>query len=300
MWSLKRIQKRIGLKQEANSNYLFILINVMTPMSKIAIVQFKASTDKTKNLPRILRYIKQAAGNHADLCAFPEYMMFFTPASQSAKQVAQQAETINGKFVSAISECARQNSIIVVGTMLEKSKKKDRVYDTSFVVNKSGKIIGKYRKTHLYDALGFKESAKMLAGKTIPLPTKTSVGKLGMIICYDLRFPELSRALASSGSEILIVPSAWVNGPMKEEHWFTLNKSRAMENGCYVIAPDHLGHIYTGRSLAVDPYGRILLDMKKRQGIGYVNISISVVKSIRKKLPLLKNRRTDLYSNFRL
>ena len=73
-----------------------------------------------------------------------------------------------------------------------------------------------------------------------------------------------------------------------------------MENGCYVIAPNHRGHIYTGRSLAVDPYGRILLDMKKRQGIGYVNISISVVKSIRKKLPLLKNRRTDLYSNFRL
>jgi len=274
------------------------MINVMTPMSKIAIVQFKASTDKTKNLPKILQYIKQAARNHADLCAFPEYMMIITPASQPAKQVAQQAETINGKFVSTISECAKQNSIIVVGTMLEKSKKKDRVYDTSFVVNKSGKIIGKYRKTHLYDALGFKESAKMVAGKTIPLPTKTSVGKLGMIICYDLRFPELSRALASSGSEILIAPSAWVNGPMKEEHWLSLNKSRAIENGCYVFAPDHLGHIYSGRSLAVDPYGRILLDMKKRQGIGYVNISISVVKDTRKKLPLLKNRRTDLYSSF--
>ena len=169
----------------------------MTRMSKIAVVQFKASTDKTKNLPRILRYIKQAARNHADLCAFPEYMMFFTPASQSAKQVAQQAETMNGKFVSAISECARHNSIIVVGTMLEKSKKKDRVYDTSFIVNKNGKIVGTYRKTHLYDALGFKESAKMVAGKTIPLPTKTSVGKLGMIICYDLRFPELTRTLAS-------------------------------------------------------------------------------------------------------
>ena len=87
---------------------------------------------------------------------------------------------------------------------------------------------------------------------------------------------------------------------MKEEHWITLNRSRAIENGCYVIAPDHLGHIYLGRSLVVDPYGRILLDMKKRQGIGYVNISISVVKNTRKKLPLLKNRRTDLYSNFRL
>ncbi len=269
-------------------------------MSKIAIVQFKASTDKAKNLPKILQYIKQAAKNCADLCAFPEYMMFFTPASQSAKQVAEQAETINGKFVSAIAKCAKQNSIIVVGTMLEKSQKKDRVYDTSFIINKSGKITGKYRKIHLYDALGFKESSKMLAGKTIPLPTKTSIGKLGMIICYDLRFPELSRTLASSGSEILIAPSAWVNGPMKEEHWITLNKSRAIENGCYVIAPDHLGHIYAGRSLAIDPYGRTLLDMKKQQGIGYVNISLSVVASTRKKLPLLKNRRTDLYSNFRI
>jgi len=269
-------------------------------MSKIAIVQFKASTDKAKNLPKILQYIKQAAKKSADLCAFPEYMMFFTPTSQSAKQVAEQAETINGEFVSAIAECAKQNSIIVVGTMLEKSQKKDRVYDTSFIINKSGKITGKYRKTHLYDALGFKESSKMLAGKTIPLPTKTSIGKLGMIICYDLRFPELSRTLAASGSEILIAPSAWVNGPMKEEHWITLNKSRAIENGCYVIAPDHLGHIYAGRSLAIDPYGRTLLDMKKQQGIGYVNISLSVVASTRKKLPLLKNRRTDLYSNFRI
>jgi len=140
----------------------------MTPMSKIAIVQFKASTDKTKNLPKILQYIKQAARNHADLCAFPEYMKFFTLTSQSAKQVAHQAEAINGNFVSAISECAKQNSIFVVGTMLEKSMKKDRVYDTSFIVNKSGNIIGKYRKTHLYDTLGFKESSKMVAGKTIP------------------------------------------------------------------------------------------------------------------------------------
>ena len=149
-------------------------------------------------------------------------------------------------------------------------------------------VTGKYRKIHLYDALGFKESDKMSSGSVIPLPTKTSVGKMGMLICYDLRFPEMSRTLASSGTEILVVPSAWVNGPMKEEHWLTLNKSRAIENGCYVIAPDHLGHVYSGRSLAVDPYGRILLDMKKRQGIGYVNISLDTVHEVRKKLPLLK------------
>ena len=269
-------------------------------MSKIAVVQFKASIDKNKNLPKIIRYIENASKKHADLVAFPEYMMFYTPKSQSPNEVANEAETIKGNFVSTIRQCAKENSIIVVGTMYEKSNKKNRVYDTSFVVNKTGKIVGKYRKIHLYDALGFKESDKMVAGKTIPLPTKTSLGKLGMMICYDLRFPELSRALASSGTEILVAPSAWVNGPMKEDHWITLNKSRAIENGCYVIAPDHLGHVYSGRSLVVDPYGKVLLDMKKRQGIGYVNISLSLVRNIRKKLPLLKNRRTDLYSDFRI
>ena len=93
---------------------------------------------------------------------------------------------------------------------------------------------------------------------------RTSVGKLGMLICYDLRFPEMSRSLAAAGSEILVAPSAWVKGKSKEEHWITINKTRAIENGCYVIAPDQVGNIYCGRSIAVDPFGKILLDMKKK------------------------------------
>ena len=158
-------------------------------MSKIAIVQFKASINKKKNLPKILDYIKEAAKNDADMCTFPEYMMFYTPSTQTAKQVAQEAETINGEFVTAVTEAAKKNSISIVGTMYEKSRKKDRVYDTSFVVNKKGIITGKYRKIHLYDALGFKESNKMSSGSVIPMPTKTSIGKIVMLICYDLRFP---------------------------------------------------------------------------------------------------------------
>ena len=129
-------------------------------MSKIGIVQFKASIEKKKNLPKILDYIKQAAKNKADMVTFPEYMMFYTPSTQTAKQVTQEAETINGPFVNSICECAKKYSISVVGTMYEKSRKKDRVYDTSFIVDKNGKITGKYRKIHLYDALGFKESNK--------------------------------------------------------------------------------------------------------------------------------------------
>jgi len=266
---------------------------------KVAVVQFRAHTYKQKNLQAIVKYIAQAAKKGAELCAFPEFMMFYI-SKQSAKDVAAQAETINGNFVKEIAKAARQNKIEVVGTIYEKSKKKDRVYDTAFIVNKSGKITSTYRKIHLYDALGFRESAKLAPGHKITLPAKTNIGKVGMLICYDLRFPEMSRILASSGSEVLVAPSAWVQGPNKEEHWITINKTRAIENGCYVVAPGHVGNIYCGRSLVVDPYGKILLDMKHKSGIGIADISLDLVKKTRLSLPLLKNRRTDIYSDLSL
>ena len=266
---------------------------------KVAVVQFKASTNKETNLKKIINYISKAAQNKATLVAFPEFMMFYTNSSQTPKQLANLAEKINGNFVNTIAKTAKQYRIQVIGSFYEKSTKKNRVYDTSFVIDKTGKVISTYRKIHLYDALGFRESDKMTSGSKITKPVKTSIGKVGMMICYDLRFPEMSRSLASSGSEVLVAPSAWVKGDMKEEHWITINKTRAIENGCYVIAPDQVGNIYCGRSVVVDPYGKILLDMKKKQGIGYVNIELKKIKQIRKVLPLLKNRRTDVYTNLK-
>ena len=267
---------------------------------KAAIVQFKASTNKEKNLKKILDYIRKAAANKATLVAFPEFMMFYTNSSQTSKQLADSAETITGNFVSIIANAAKENHIQVVGSFYEKSKKKDRVYDTSFVMDKTGKVISNYRKIHLYDALGFRESDKMQSGSKIAKPVDTSIGKIGLMICYDLRFPEMARTLAISGSEVLVAPSAWVKGNMKEEHWITINKTRAIENGCYVIAPDQVGNIYCGRSLVVDPFGKILIDMKKKQGVGYVNIESKKIKQIRKELPLLKNRRADIYPTLKL
>jgi predicted amidohydrolase len=267
---------------------------------KVAVVQFKALTNKENNLKKIISYMTKAASKHATLCAFPEFMMFYTKSSQTPKELSNLSETINGNFISTIAKTAKENHIQVVGSFYEKSNKKNRVYDTSFVINTSGKVISTYRKIHLYDALGFKESDKMMPGSKITKPVTTSIGKIGMMICYDLRFPEMSRALAIAGSEILIAPSAWVKGPMKEEHWITINKTRAIENGCYVIAPDQVGNIYCGRSLVVDPYGKILLDMKKRQGVSFVDIDLKKVKQIRKILPLLKNRRADVYSTLKI
>ena len=263
---------------------------------KIAVVQFKASTSKADNLSKSILYISRAAKNGADLVAFPEFMMFYTDSSQTPRQITDLAEGAGGEFVSAIAEAARQNSIQVIGSFYEKSKKRDRVYDTTFVIDMDGEMISKYRKVHLYDALGFRESDKITPGSKIAKPVKTRLGMVGMMICYDLRFPEMSRLLAMAGSQVLVAPSAWVRGEMKEEHWVAINKTRAIENGCYVVAPDQVGNIYCGRSLVVDPFGRILLDMKKRQGIGYAEIDLGTISQIRKALPLLENRRTDIYA----
>ena len=263
---------------------------------KVAVTQFKASIDKENNLKKIISYIVKAASKNASLCTFPEFMMFYTNSKQTPKQLADLSETINGKFITEIAKAAKENHIQVIGSFYEKSRKKNRVYDTAFVINEYGKVISTYRKVHLYDALGFRESDKMVSGSKITKPVSTSIGKIGMMICYDLRFPEMARSLAIAGSEILVAPSAWVKGDMKEDHWITINKTRAIENGCYVIAPDQVGNIYCGRSLVVDPYGKILLDMKKKQGIGYVTINLDKVKQTRKTLPLLKNRKPTVYS----
>lgn len=262
---------------------------------KVAVVQFRASTDKQTNLKRILNYISEAATKGAKICTFPEFMMFYTTSQQSPQQLASMAETVDGDFVTAIATSAKKHSIQVVGTIYEKGDRKNRVYDTSFIISDSGRLLGSYRKVHLYDALGFRESDKLQPGSKISAPIKTVVGKTGMLICYDLRFPEMSRILATSGAEVLVAPSAWVRGKMKEDHWITINKTRAIENGCYVVAPDQVGNIYCGRSLVVDPYGKILLDMKKRQGVGVVDISLDLVRKTRRSLPVLKNRRTDIY-----
>lgn len=268
-------------------------------MTKVALVQFKASTKKEENLKKIINFIREASKKGAKLIAFPEFMMFYTTSSQTSKDLVSQAEKLDEKFVSEIAKAAKENSIEVVGTMYEKSSKNNRVYDTAFLIDQKGKIVSVYRKIHLYDALGFKESNKLEPGSSITHPVNSKIGKLGMMICYDLRFPEMSRTLSSLGSQVLIAPSAWVKGDQKIEHWLTINKTRAIENGCYVIAPDQIGNIYCGHSLVVDPFGKILVDMKNKEGFAIVEISMAYVKKIRKSLPLLKNRRTDIYTDFK-
>ena len=117
-----------------------------------------------------------------------------------------------------------------------------------------------------------------------------------MMICYDLRFPELARLLTLRGANVIVAPSGWVQGDLKVEHWQTMIKARALENSCYVVAPDQTGNIYIGHSLVVDPFGRIVLDMGDREGMEIVDLDLGIVTEAREKLPLLKNRRSEVYA----
>ena len=269
---------------------------------KIALVQMKSSTIKSENLKLSVDYIRQAAKKKVELVCFPEFQMAYSPLEQTAKELSTIAENaINGNFITTLRKEAKMHRIKIIATIYEnidtKRKKKTdyRVSDTAIMISEKGDVMSIYRKLHLYDALGFKESAKLVGGDKIERPVKVGIGKIGLEICYDIRFPEMSRILTLAGADVLAIPSGWVQGIMKEEHWQIMLKARAIENGCYVIAPDQVGNIFSGRSMVIDPFGITLLDMGNKEGVEVVEIDRDRVESVRKTLPLLKNRRTDVY-----
>jgi predicted amidohydrolase len=268
---------------------------------RAALVQMKSSADKNRNLTYSLNLISRAAQNNARLICFPEFQMAYSPVEQKPETLHDIAEKINGNFVSALSNSAKENKINVIATIYEivnTNKQNQKVFDTAVMIDERGKIQSVYRKIHLYDALGFKESRKLLAGNSIEKPTRTSIGYLGLQICYDLRFPEISRILTFNGANILVSPSAWVAGFMKQQHWEIMLKSRAIENGVYVIAPNQLGNIYCGHSMVIEPFGSTLIDMGNKEGMKILDIDNSRIDTIRRTLPLLRNRRTDVYKNY--
>jgi predicted amidohydrolase len=268
---------------------------------KAAIVQMKSSVDKELNLVHSLKLINEAAKKKARLICFPEFQMAYSPPEQKSESLHKIAEKITGNFVSTLSNSAKQNRVNIVATLYEiinTNDKSHKVFDTGVIINELGKLQSIYRKVHLYDALGFKESKKLLAGSIIEKPSKTSVGKLGLLICYDMRFPEISRILTVNGANILVSPSAWVAGFMKREHWEIMVRARAIENGVYVLAPNQVGNIYCGHSMAIDPFGSTIIDMENREGIEFIDIDSSKIDTTRRTLPLLMNRRTDVYRNY--
>jgi deaminated glutathione amidase len=267
-------------------------------MSKVAILQIQSSTEKKENLRRALELVKDSNTGGADLVVFPEFLMAFSPATQTAKELAEIAEPLAGPFTTSLQEAANATHTAVVATMYETCPIPDRVYDSAVWIDTNGNIAAVYRKVHLYDAFGFRESDKFVAGDDVTPPVAWQEGRFGMMICYDLRFPEMARILTLSGANVLLAPSGWVQGDLKLEHWQTMIRARALENGCYVIAAGQVGNTYIGHSMVVDPLGRTVVELGEREGLEIIEIDYAFVQDTRMKLPLLQNRRSDVYGNY--
>lgn len=265
-------------------------------MSKIAIAQVKSSADKKENLRTAISMIEQAGRGGAELIAFPEFLMAFSPASQSAEELAKIAEPVNGSFISALCEAARKNRTAILATIYEVSTVPSRVFDTAVWLDARGNTAMSYRKIHLYDAFGFRESDKFQPGSDVAPLVTSGESRFGVMICYDLRFPEMARMLALQGANILVAPSGWVQGDLKLDHWQTMIKARALENGCYIIAPGQTGNIYIGHSMVVDPLGRTIVSLGEREGLEFADLDLKLISETRERLPLLANRRADIYA----
>lgn len=263
---------------------------------RVGVGQFASTTDKRANLVEALDLVNTAAGQGAELVVLPEAAMF--PFGGPAAEVEAAAEPLDGTYVSALAAAAAQHDVTIVAGMFEAVAGDDHVYNTVVAVGPGG-LLGRYRKLHLFDALGWRESDVLRAGALdadalLVLP----VGELtiGVVTCYDLRFPEIFRALVDRGVNVLVVPAAWVAGPLKEEHWATLVAARAIENTCYLVAAAQAPPQFCGRSAILDPMGVLLAGLGEIAGVAVADLFLERVHEVRSKLPVLEHRRFGVRS----
>lgn len=263
---------------------------------RVASIQLITSRDKEENLRKILYFIEKSSKAGADLVIFPEASTFFSPPDEPFDVLYEKAEPINGSWVNSLKKSARENNINLVIGIYEKSLEERKVYLSAVYINREGEVEHIYRKTHLYDAFNFRESDRISKGDNKYEVFKIDgKWKAGLLVCYELRFPEISRTYALKGADILLVPAAWVKGYLKEEHLFTLAKARAIENTLYVVLSAQIGNIYTGYSAIIDPLGVPIVRSTEKEGIILGELEKERINEVRQTLPLLQQRREDLY-----
>ncbi len=265
---------------------------------RIALGQAATSESKAENLSKGLEFIRIAAEKEADLLILPELFMAYVPLTESTESFISVAENVEGPFVKSLaSEAAKHNLHVAVG-ILEKSEMQGRVHNTVALVGQDGSILAKHRKVQLFDSFGFRESDRIVAGKEFEEAFETSLAKMGMITCYELRFPELTRMLAMQGAELILVPSAWVAGRVKEEHLSILARARALENTVFVAVACQTGRIYTGRSTIIDPFAISICDAGEEEGVVVADVDLGRTKRVRDTLPSLRHLRKDIVQSF--
>lgn len=262
----------------------------------VAVVQMDTQNDKQANWQQMAAFVDEAAAKGAQLVAFPEVVNILS-------EDPVYAESIPGPTTELLMRKAKEHHIwIHGGSISEVNPDGPRTYNTTVLINPDGDIVARYSKLHnfdmtLPDGSSVRESDRKEPGKEI-VTVQTELGHLGFAICYDMRFPELFRLMALQGAQIIFLPANFTM-PTGKDHWEPILRARAIENGCYIIAPDQTGvkEKFTayGNSMVVDPWGTVIARASDKPGVILAEIDLDYLESVRQRNPSIHNRRTDLY-----
>jgi predicted amidohydrolase len=268
-------------------------------MNRVAVVQMYSSNNVQKNLALIEKGVAEAASQQATIVMFPENVVLMGDLPTDKLTVAEAPG--NGPIQQFLSGLAKKYNIwLVGGTIPITSESEKHVYASCWVWDNQGQVRGRYDKIHLFDVQvqpgveEYLESNTLMAGREA-ICVDSPIGRLGLSVCYDLRFPELYRNLLSQGAEILVVSSAFTAFTGKA-HWESLLRARAIENFCYVIAPNQAGVHSNGRatyghSMIIDPWGEIIACLPKNEGVIVADINHEYLIDIRQRFPVSNHRR---------
>lgn len=266
---------------------------------KIAAIQMSTVADKMENVRTVKTYLEKIKDENPDFVILPE--MFCCP--YQTENFPIYAEKEGGPVWQQLSAYAKQYGVYLIGGSMPEKDAEGNVYNTSYIFDREGKQIGKHRKVHLFDidvkgGQTFKESDTLTAGDSDTV-FDTEFGKMGVMLCFDIRFPELSRMMVNDGARIVFVPAAFnmTTGPA---HWELSFRTRALDNQIYMVgcAPARdvsAGYISWGHSIVTDPWGRVTGMLDENEGILLAELDMDYEEQVREELPLLKSRRKDIY-----
>lgn len=266
---------------------------------KIAAIQMPTVADKMENVRTVKAYLEKIKDENPDFVILPE--MFCCP--YQTENFPIYAEKEGGPVWQQLSGYAKQYGIYLIGGSMPEKDAEGNVYNTSYIFDREGKQIGKHRKVHLFDidvkgGQTFKESDTLTAGDSDTV-FDTEFGKIGVMLCFDIRFPELSRMMVNDGAKVIFVPAAFnmTTGPA---HWELSFRTRALDNQIYMVgcAPARdvsAGYISWGHSIVTDPWGRVTDMLDEKKGILLAELDMDYEEQVREELPLLKSRRKDIY-----
>jgi deaminated glutathione amidase len=255
----------------------------------VAVAQFAPGSDTEANLAEIGRLTALAVDRGARIALFPEYSSYFVdPFDES---LARNAQPVDGPFADGLRSLAAEHGIHIVAGLLERAGTGERVRNTVIAVDATG-VVARYRKLHLYDAFGQRESDWVEPGEIATPETFVVDGlTIGIMTCYDLRFPEVTRLLADAGADVVLVAAEWVRGPLKEQHWRTLLRARAIENTVFVAAADHPPPLGVGWSTIIDPQGVEIAAVGTGTDVAVAHLERSAIERVRRVNPVLELRR---------